>query len=174
MRRWKKERKRKNETEDGDYEDVQVAEMQIDVLENPYDVFYDWLDVADGMDGDVLCACEALNLDGENFAIENEDLFYQMQGTLECIGTNVFYLRHVAVNKDYRGCGIGKAMVSSVEDDIRKACGAECGVIVLVANPIEIKRENVEEHAEFSDKLYKFYEDCGFTRIDEQVFIKLF
>ena len=157
-----------------DYEDVPVGRVNIEILEPPFGVFYDWLDVADAMDGDVYGACEALNLDGKKFATGHTKLHREMMKLLEDEVKNVFYVRDVWVDEQFRGCGIGKHLVKKIDDIIQYGSHSRHGVIVLTACPVEIKRENTEEHAEYSEKLYKFYEDCGFTRIDEQVFLKLF
>ena len=158
---------------DNDSEDKCIANVSVDVLENPYLVCYDWVDAAEDMDGDIYEACEALNLGCKRFTTGQNELHNKMQKLLEEEYVNVFYIRSVFVEKDFRGCGIGKELVSNIERKLINTCAVDHGVMVLVANPFEID-ENAEDYREHLQRLHKFYEDCGFTSIDYSIFLKLF
>lgn len=149
---------------------ITIANAHIQEIETPFFADYDILEMADDISGDLFHTLNSLNLYGKNFTIKNSKLHKTMIETLSC--SDIFYINTVKVAPEYRGFGIGKEFVKQIPQIIESITRNDAGVLVLCASPFEIDRKD-KAYKEYAQKLYKFYEDCGFTRVDDQIFVRV-
>ena len=152
--------------------DKVIAEMEIKVITSPDYYDDDWLDTANYENADLGNALAALAYEEDDFVINNKKLHEEVCELMEY--SYVYYIHRLRVDDNYRGLGIGSKLISSIMEIADKTLCEGSGVIVLLASPIEIDKREVEMFEKEEKRLFSFYEKNGFTKIDEQAFVKTF
>ena len=129
-------------------------------------------DYMDSLSGDECVVAENLGLfDCGGFANgKYKHLYEEMKGNL--LYGNLFYIKDIIVNPEYRGIGIGTEITKNLPNILNRVAGFSPTVVTLCATPIETDRED----AKFKDeekKLFQFYKKCGYKNVGENVFLIL-
>ena len=104
-------------------------------------------------------------------------LFDYNEEDIMAMSNNFIYLHMLEVDKEYRGKGIGKLLISAFLNDCRRnACFAFLNAIPLQFNSGFDLQKNKITKKEFKDRnkkeseqqLIKFYTDCGFKLINKK------
>mgnify|MGYP006160327603 CR=1 FL=1 len=106
-----------------------------------------------------------------------QKLFDFNEEDIMAMSSNFIYLHMLEVDKEYRGKGIGKLLISAFLNDCRRnACFAFLNAIPLQFNSGFDQQKNKLTKKEFKDRnekeskqqLIKFYTDCGFKLINKK------
>lgn len=110
---------------------------------------------------------------------EKQGVYHYLYGNgernMEYVGmdSDVIYIDKIFIEKKYRNKGIGGAILRELPNLIRNVLKLRPGCLVLLANPFDYKgKEFVAERDENKrEKLIKFYEKNGFTRIKDTQYL---
>lgn len=80
---------------------------------------------------------------------------------------NIIYIDRLFINKEFRNQGIGGMILKNIYSIIRYMAKLDVGCVALLANPFEENSDTTIDDKDQIEKLIKFYEKCGFERIEE-------
>lgn len=120
----------------------------------------DMYDLMDAKSGDLATVAEILNIDNIE---EMEDRIWE-----DILGGDLFYISEIIVNKKYRNLGIGSMLLKKLPEVLEDALNLGVGLMVLVASPLDISRDDKKKYAAAKKNLYGFYEKNGYDLIDKK------
>ena len=88
----------------------------------------------------------------------------------ESMWSNVFYIKRLYVEKEYRNKGYAKSLLNEINDIIRDILKLNVGQIIVYANPFEINNgadEMIRSNKVLNNKLLNLYKTTGFKEIDD-------
>ena len=156
-----------------------IATIVIDKIESSFGMFakenYDMAEFMDGYGSDEGMIALFLGLYSGDTGFPNDKNKRLYNKMLDILSTcDLHYIRKFKVESKYRKLGIGKRILNKLPFILQDINFRENSVIVLRAVPFEIDEdENEKLFKEYEKKLFRFYENCGFECIYDNVFLRV-